>query len=395
MSIELGLATLLGPIGGFFANVVFARTLGASGRGDLAAIIAALAVCDAILAFGLPDVLARHLAKNSIPPGAQRTAAMIAVGAAIIPGILVMLYTHRWNFSWPVAVAAGLIVPVSTATVVGRGVLVGRHAYRKLTMSQIAGGLVRLFGPLILLVVDRPTEDLALSVWLCWILAAAIPIFACRPFAGRAAPLRDVIPLLKESATVWPVRMSWLLRARLDQLVLAGFVSPADLGRYAVGVGIAEAPVALANGPRQVLLARAAKSHNLDDIPKIAYSILTILSLVGLVAGFFSDPLLGAVFGPDFRGIGPILGVMLAATGFEIAVGLQNGGLIAVGYVRSAAINQFVVLLATGAILPIVLAMGGGILSAAVMRLAAAAIACSLAHISVQSFRRTQRSTPP
>src|SRR5882762_8344476 len=51
MATELGLASLLLPLGSFAANVVFARTLGASGRGDLAAVIAALAVCEGVLVF--------------------------------------------------------------------------------------------------------------------------------------------------------------------------------------------------------------------------------------------------------------------------------------------------------------------------------------------------------
>ena len=276
LSIELGLATALGPLGGFVANVVIARTLGAGGRGHLAAIVAALAVCEAVLALGLPDILARHIAKGSIPPGAQRTLAGLAVAASIIPGGLVAIYCHAWNFSWPVAAAAGLIVPLTTATVIARGVVLGRHAYRKLTASQIVGGAFRLLAPLTLILVERPTDDLGLIVVLSWNVAAAVPIFACRPFAGRAAAIRKVLPILRESLIVWPVYAAWPLFMYLDQFVLAAVISPADLGRYAVCVGIAQAPAALASGPRQVLLARAARSQSLDEIPKVAQSFLVI-----------------------------------------------------------------------------------------------------------------------
>jgi O-antigen/teichoic acid export membrane protein len=391
MSIELGLASLISPFGGLVANVVIARTLGANGRGDLAAIVAALAVCEAVLAFGLPDVLARHIAKSDMPAGAQRTLARGAVAASIIPGVLVTIYCHSWHFSWPVAVAAGLVVPLTTATVIARGVLLGRHAYRKLTASQIASGMVRLLAPLTLLLVESPTENLGLIAVLSWSVAAAVPIFACRPFAGRAAPIREVMPIFRESLIVWPVQMAWLLHARLDQLVLAAVVSPGDLGRYAVCVGIAEAPSSLASGPRQVLLARAAKSHNLDEIPKIAQATLVTGVIGGAVSGYFADPLLAAVFGPEFRGTAYVLGVLLAATGFEIALGMLNSGLIAVGRVRSAAINQFAGLLLTVVVLPIAVSLGGGILSAAAVRLVASGSACLLARIDVWRFSRSQR----
>jgi O-antigen/teichoic acid export membrane protein len=390
-AIELGLATMLGPLGGFVANIVFARTLGASGRGDLAAIVAALAVCEAVLAVALSDILARHTAKGDIPPGAQRTLATGAVAASIIPGILVAIYCHIWHFSWPVAVAAGLVVPLTTGTVIGRGVLLGRHAYRKLTLSQIVGGAFRLLAPLTLLLVERPTEDLGLIVVLSWSMAAAVPIFACRPFAGRPAAIREVLPMLRASLIVWPVHMAWLLHVYLDQLVLAAFVSPADLGLYAVCVGIAQAPAALASGPRQVLLARAAKSQNLDEIPKVAQAILVIAVISGAVSAYFAGPLLAAVFGPEFGGTSLVLGVLLAATGFDIALGLFNTGLIAVGRLRSAAINQSVGLLVTVVILPIAVASGGGILSAAIIRLVSSASACLSARIDVLRFSRSQQ----
>src|SRR5882757_9547689 len=157
-AVELGLATMLGPIGGFVANIIFARTLGASGRGDLAAIIAALAVCEAVLAVGIMDVLARNIARGDAVPGPERTLAAGAVAASIIPGALVAMYCHSWHFSWQVAIAAGLVVPLTTGTMIGRGVLLGHHAYRKLTVSQIVNGVFRVLAPLTLILVARPTE---------------------------------------------------------------------------------------------------------------------------------------------------------------------------------------------------------------------------------------------
>jgi O-antigen/teichoic acid export membrane protein len=391
MSLELGLATALGPFAGFIANVIYARTLGASGRGDLAAAVAALSVCEAALTLGLPDILARHVAKGSMPPGAQRTLAGVAVAVSIIPGALIAIYCHSRNFSWPVAIAAGLVVPLTTATMIARGVLLGRHDYRKLTTSQLAGGAFRLVAPFTLLLVDNPTENLGLVVILGYYGTAAGPILACRPFARPSAAFRKVLPILREALILWPAYAAWPLYANLDQLVLATMVAPADLGRYAVCMAIAQAPAALASGPRQVLLARAARSQSLDEIPKIAQTILVIAVIGGAVSGYFAGPLLEAVFGPEFHGISLVLGILLAATGFEIGLGMLNTGLVAVGRVRSATINQGVALLITAIALPIAVSLGGGILSAAVVRLVAAASACLLARLDVRRFSRSQR----
>jgi O-antigen/teichoic acid export membrane protein len=401
MSVELGLASMLNPLGGFVANIIFARTLGASGRGDLAAIVAALSVCEAVLVFGLPDILARHIAKGSMPAGTQRTLASAAIAASVLPGALVTIYCHSWHFSWLVAVAAGLIVPFTTATVIARGVLLGRQAYRKLTWSLIFGGVFRLLTPLALLLVETPTENLGLLVILSWSIAAAVPIFACRPFSGRAATTRKVMPILRESLIYWPVQMAWLLHARLDQLILAAVVLPADLGRYAVCVGIAEAPSFLASGPRQVLLARAAKTHSLREIPKVAQTLLVIVVVSGIASGFFAGPVLTAVFGAEFGGTSWVLGLLLAATGFDIALGLLGAGLVAVGRLRSAAISQTAGLLITVIFLPVALSFGAGIVAAAAIRFAASFCACLLARLAVwrvnhsqglQSDRSAQRS---
>ena len=390
MATELGFASLLVPVGSFVANIVFARTLGASGRGDLAAIIAALAVCEALLAFGLPDILARHIAKGSLPTGVQRTLARAAVAASLIPGVLLCLYCHSRHFSWPVAGVAGLVVPLQTATAVARGVLVGRRAFRRLTSSWILSGALRLVAPVVLILVKNPNENLALILVLGWIVAPAVPIFAGRPFAGRLSSIRDAWQILRESLGVWPLYLAWQLNARLDQLVLAVFVSAGDLGRYAVCVGIAEVPSFLASGPRQVVLARVAKSHAVSGVARITPAILVTGVMSGALSAYFAAPLLAAVFGPEFRSTSLVLGILLAATGFDIAAGLLNSCLIAVGRGRSATMNQLVALSVTLLVLPIAILLGGGISSAAAVRLVGSACAYLLALSRLRRFSRSE-----
>ena len=390
MATELGVASLLVPLGGFVANIVFARTLGASGRGDLAAIVAALAVCEAVLTFGLPDILARHIARGSLPSGVQRSLPMGAVAASLIPGVLISLYCHSRHFSWPVAAVAGCVVPVMIAVAVARGVLVGRRAYRRLTGALVLTGVVRLVAPVVLIVVDNPTENLALILVLGWTVAPAVPIFASRPFAGPLGSVRDSWQILRESLSYWPAQLAWQLNTRLDQLVLAMFVSAADLGRYAVCVGIAEVPSALASGARQVILARVATSHVFHGVMRIAHVFLVAGVVSGALSAYFAAPLLAAVFGHEFSSISLVLGILLAATGFDVAAGLVNIGLTAVGRGRSASMNQLIGLSITVIVLPIAVLHGGGITSAAAVRLVASACAYLLALSSVRRFNRSE-----
>jgi O-antigen/teichoic acid export membrane protein len=393
-AIELGLAGLLIPLGGFVTNVVFAHMLGASGLGNLAAIVAALAVSEAVLAFGLPDVLSRHVAKGSLPAGASGTLALEAVAAASIPGLLVCLYCHSRHFSWPVAAAAGLAVPVLTATTLARGVLVGRQAYRTISVALIFRGVVRLVAPTALLLVENPSENFALILVVASTVAPALPIFASRPFAGPLAPARAAWPILRESLGVWPLYLAWSLNARLDQLVLAVAVPPADLGRYAVSVNIAEVPASAAQGPREVILARVAKSRTFPGVRAITLAILAIGVAVGGLAALFAGPLLAVVFGPEFRSASLVLGILLAATGFDTGAGVLTRCLIALGHGRSATMCYVLGLCVTVVVLPPALLLGGGILAAAAVSLTAAVCAYLVALASLRRLSQAEGASP-
>lgn len=390
-AIQLGLASVLVSLGGFVANIVFARTLGASGRGDLAAIVAALGVLEVALTFGIQDVLARHIAKGSLPQGAERTLATAAVAASLIPGVLICLYCHSRGFDWTVAGVAGLAVPLATATALGRGVLVGRRAYRTIGVSMILVGVLKFAAPFVLIFVRNPNENIALLVVLAWTVAPAIPIFASRPFAGPLSSVREARQILWESLGIWPMNLAWLLNRRLDQLVLAVAVSAADLGVYAVCVGVAEVPAMLAYGLQEVILARVAKSQSFNGVPRFTLAILVTGGVSGAVAAFFAAPLLAAVFGAEFRSGSLALSILLVAASFQISAMLLTRCLIAVGRGRSATMAYTGGLCVTVVLLPIVVSLGGGITGTAAVSLAASMCAYLLALASLRRFSRSER----
>jgi O-antigen/teichoic acid export membrane protein len=272
--------------------------------------------------------------------------------------------------------------------------LVGRGEYRRLAGSLIVAGACRLVAPAVLLLVKDPTENLALVLVLGWMVAPAIPIFASRPFAGTLGSVRHAWHILRESLGVWPAYLAWQVNSRLDQLVLAVFVSAADLGRYAVCVGIAEVPALLASNPRQVVLARVSKSHDFTGVPRITVAILAIGAIGGALSAYFSAPLLAAVFGPEFRSASLVLGILLAATGFDIGAGLLNSCLVAVGRGRAGSIAPICGLSVTAIVLPVVVLLGGGIESAAAVRLIASMSTYLAAMLCIRRFSRSEVASP-
>lgn len=371
---QLGAASLLLPVGSLVANIVFARTLGASGRGELAAVVAALAVCEVVISFGMPDILARHVARSSISQATVRSLAVAAASAALAPAIAIAVYCVARGFSWPVAVLAALIVPITAALALGKGVLNGRQDYRRLSVALLVNGIARFAAPIALLYADSSSESLALVLVLLASAAPAIPVLASRPFKGHGFDVRASIPILKESLRVWPTHLAWALMSKLDQLLLAALSSSADLGRYAVCAGIAEMPAILFNGARNVILARVARSHSFAGVFVGTALIVACGTAVGIVAAMFSAPLMTALFGSEFQSTALILGILLVAMSLDIAAGIATSCLIAVGRGGSVTVCYLGGLALTMTVLPLGLHFGGGALAAALTRLCAAAL---------------------
>jgi O-antigen/teichoic acid export membrane protein len=395
-ALELGLARFLGPVGGLLANIAVARTLGAEGRGQIAAVLVLFSTLELILAFGAPDILARDIARNTLPLGSARTLSTYAATISVIPGIAVIFYCHHWGFSWATSVFIGVLVPATTVTYMARGVLLGQHQYRKLTISHLLFGMVKITAPLLLIAVDKPSVNLGLMVFLSGTVAAAIPILASRPFAGAAVPFRSIVPLLRESLIVWPTHSMWPLFTRADQLMLAAATSATELGRYAVCVAIADVSVALSAGPRQILMARAAKSGSVKELRKLAQLVPIIGLLGGLLCVAAAGPVMTFLFGPEFSGLSNVVAALVLASSFEIAVGILGGGLIVADKVKRLLMIQTVALIFLLLILFFVMSLGAGLrgegtsdpnfimLAAACARVAASSTAFFLSSSSLK-----------
>lgn len=382
-AIELGLARFLGPIGGLLANIVVARILGTEGRGQIAAVLVLFGTFETLLAFGTPEIIARDIAQGTLPQGGARTLSRYAAVISVAPGVAVVYYCHHLGFSWPTAIFVGALMPALTITYMARGVLLGNHEYRKLTVSHLVFGITKVLAPISLLVVDKPSNNLGLLVFVSGTAAAAMPILASKPFAGVAASFKAVKPILKESLTAWPMSATWPLYTRLDQLFLAATSSAPELGRYAVCVAIAELPIALSGGPRQILMARAAKSGSLKELRRIAQIIPIIGLLAGAICLAIAEPVMTFVFGPEFSGLSLVIATLILASTFEIALGILNAGLLVNQQLKKALAIQTAALVALLVALPVVTSLGGGTLAVATARVATSSLAFFISRSKV------------
>ena len=144
------------------------------------------------------------------------------------------------------------------------------------------------------------------------------------------------------------------------------------LGRYAVCVAIAEVPLVVASGLRQVVLVRVSSTHNPAAVLPVVRAVLAAGLGLALVALPLSDAVLKFLFGEQFGGTGLVLVILLAATAFAIAASLQNRCLIAIGAGGWRTVSQMVGLGVTLVGLPIVVnVLGAGLAGIALVSLAA------------------------
>lgn len=364
----LGLATLLGPVGGFAANIVYARTLGAAGRGDLAVVIAALAVCEGALVFGFTDVITRHVATRQVPRDALKRIVAIGLAGSVLAGLLVGATAWTHDFGVIATLSAATVVPIATLAALGRGVLAGRRSFGRIGVSLLLGGFARVLAPVVLVIANHDEPSLALILVAASTAVAAIPVFAASPFRDPGDdPGFGFRPLLGQALAIWPANMAWTLNSRLDQLVLATLVSPADLGRYAVCVTMAELPVVLASGLRQVVLVRAAEEGGAGRVARLTGLVLAGGAVAGCAALVLGDPAMTFLFGPAFGDTAVMLAALVMASAFIVSSGLMNTCLIATGNGRLTLLSQATGLLVTVALFSVLVPLGGGIVAAALI----------------------------
>ncbi|NRQ49130.1 oligosaccharide flippase family protein [Aeromicrobium stalagmiti] len=378
----LGAASLLGPIGGFAANIVYARTLGPSGRGELAAVVAALAVCEAVLVFGFPDVLTRHVSRKTISASALRRVLIIGVAGSMVPAAIVWWWAIDRSFEPLSAATAAAVVPIATIAALGRGVLAGRRAFRRLIGVVLAGGVVRLIAPGILLLANRDDPNLALILIAGSTAVASIPVLLARPFkAPITSQPEEFRRIGHEALTLWPANLAWSLNSRLDQLVLATLIAPDQLGIYAVCVTLAELPVVLASGLRQIIIVRVSERGGAAGVIKATNTILIAGILISSASLMVGGPLMGWVFGSAFDSAAQVLASLILASAFIIAAGLVNSTLIARGLGRLTVVSQGSGLIMSVALLLVVVPLGGGILGAALVNVVTYACVYTVARV--------------
>jgi glycosyltransferase involved in cell wall biosynthesis/O-antigen/teichoic acid export membrane protein len=290
----MALATLVSNALGLVFTVLFARILGASDYGSLAALVSTFLIL-AVPGSALQVAVARETALKRLGDGARLSATLaqwrrrlwaggLALTLAAIlarDGIASLVSVHeRW--------AAAATAPTGFLWLllsVERGVLQGLHSYRPVAISVMLENLGRIAFGLVLVgaglgvtgaYLGTPLSMLAVALGLRWLSARRLG----RPDGGGAERrLRELI------GRAWPAVLALFLLAVLqnvDVIMVKRQIGGQPAGAYAAAAVAAKAIVWVAIGIGLYLLPEATRAARTGADPRPV--LLRALAVVGAVA---------------------------------------------------------------------------------------------------------------
>jgi len=303
---------------GVITGPIIARVLGPDGRGELAAIIAVLALAPPLLDLGLSYWIPRERAigagRGEIL-GAALPVALSCSLIAVIAAIPIAELLGRGRDDVETFLAIGLcITPVGIALQALLGLAVGESRWRMYAWTRIACGVLPAFGVVALWLLGELTVASAAVAYIVGSLAGSLPLLTLLRGAGR---LRLDWERSKIAATFgaksWLNTVTAVANNRIDQVLMAGLVPSRQLGHYAVAVTISSITYGLGAAVSGAIYPRVAAG----DAQLAARSCrITVLLVAVASAGLaiLTPWIVPGAFGADFREAVPMALILLAAS---------------------------------------------------------------------------------
>lgn len=394
-----GVSNLALPLSAVLTGPVLARALGPEGRGELAAVLAPVALVALLATVGLPEACTylvatrRWTARRAARVGAV-TALLVGVLAAVGLAVLAPVLLRQSPDQVPLLWSLCPLVPIFLAGSALRGTFQGVLDFGTIVTERWVSVLSRLglvtvfavFGWLTVTSAAWVTNGTALAALgvLVW-RTQRLPLRTASEQGEPPPDGRGRSDLLRYGSRVWVGSLSVLLILRLDQVLMAPLTAAAQLGFYAVAVALAEIPSAVSSAVRDVVFSTSATR---DDPAVAARACRTVLVVLGglAVVMVVSTPLaVRLLFGVDFAPAAPMAQIMIAAAVPSGLAAVAGAGLFAMGRPGTLSIAQAAVAVVNTVLVLLLVPAGGG-MGAALASLVAYVL---LAAVTTSLFVRT------
>jgi O-antigen/teichoic acid export membrane protein len=373
-------ANVAGAAMGFITGPLLARALGASGRGDLAAVIVPVTFLPGIAGLGVSAYAYRELPRRSRPAGE-------VIGSLAVPILLLGLIVAACGFPLADILAGGrstvrtfltigfLAAPLALLGSLLVSSLSALEQWRRVVATVLIPFTLYLIGITVADILGDLTVAAASAAWIAGSLLALVPGI---PVLVRSRP-RFRLSIARAGVSFglrsWVGGLAQMANTRLDQLLMITVVAPRELGLYAVAVTIAGSSSLAAGGLAPPLMTRIAAGERRLMSQAVRRMIVATIA-VNIVLAAVSPLLLIGLFGAQFRGAYPMVLILLCAQVPLVGASVLSGALQADGAPLIPTIGEGIALVLTVAGLALLLGPLGGV-GAAIVSVAAYGASCS------------------
>lgn len=324
----LSLATSV-TIQGFntLTGILLARSLGPSGRGELATILLWPSILAAVGSFGVAEAATYETATRASPVRAVVGSglAIVAVQSLVLIGIgAVVVSVTQAGRNAEIIRSAHLYlayIPLNLVSIYAMGILNGLqqfsayHSLRLMVIALTAAGLV-------LLATNRSltvgTSVVTYLVANALTTASALLVLRARGALSFACRHHTVRRLLGFGLRSHTTNVASLLNERLDQLVISLFLAPAKLGLYVIAVTVTSATTIIGTATAMAVLPVVASLREPTERVAVATryvrSALLGATCIAVPMVAVTPLLIRVFFGEEFMAAAPVTRVLLAAS---------------------------------------------------------------------------------
>ena len=320
-------ATALIQLLNVVTGIILARTLGPSGRGELAAVVLWPTMLWTVGNLGVVDSVTFHSARRTAPQRSivstslaialVQSAVFVAIGLVLVPLVLAKQEASVVR-DCMIFLAS---IPTSLVTLYLASVLNGTHRFVPFNVVRATVFLGNAAGLVALAIASELTVTSAMIAYLAsQVLTVLIAVIFVLPSSGP--PSRPQRLLAREMlAYGWRSQLSTisnLLNERVDQLVISIVLAPASLGLYVVAWTMTSLSSMIGYSVTFAALPRVAQAKSAEERRARAhrYVFLTFISTAAVTVPvlLLAPEILRIVFGADFVQATGVTRVLLVAS---------------------------------------------------------------------------------
>jgi O-antigen/teichoic acid export membrane protein len=332
---------------GLASSVILARTLGPEGRGAFALLIAFATMLTILVNLGLHSANIyygagyRHNLADII--GNSLTVAFLVgvvliisgIGLSYVPQINHFLETNlvKPHMLWLILSS----IPFSLLSTYLSSILLSHGHVSRFNLSNICQSALQLAFFILLLLLFQQGLEGSVIAYVSSVLATTLIVVAWTrslaplKFRWNCELLRDFIRYgLKANIG----HIAQILNYRLDMFLVAYFLNPAEVGFYAIAVGMAERIWMIPDSINTVLFPKISAARECEAnalTPMVSRHTSFLVTMIAVGAALIAKPFVITVYGPEFApSVLPFLlllpGVMILSLGKILANDLAGRG---------------------------------------------------------------------